>query len=113
MGLLASLTGKPARKKTTTDGKPGDKSRYRGVELHSGPRGCCEAMRALAGKRFLKDEIPGLPLADCDRDDCQCSYELFDDRRTQNRRAASEERGFVNEPIDNERAANPGRRTDD
>ena len=62
------------------------RSRFRGVQLNPNHDGCCEAVRETVGQRFLSNEVPMLPLQDCDSDDCRCTYELFDDRRTAVRR---------------------------
>ncbi|MAF83765.1 MAG: hypothetical protein QGH93_02410 [Gammaproteobacteria bacterium] len=45
--------------------------RYYGVsvQVDNNP---CEAIKAIADHRYLSDEAPRLPLADCDRDDCRC-----------------------------------------
>jgi hypothetical protein len=44
-------------------------------------RGACEASRVLAGKRFLLNEIPHLPLTACDAARCDCKYAHHNDRR--------------------------------
>lgn len=62
------------------------RSRFRGVQLNPNHDGCCEAVRETVGQRFLSSEVPMLPLVACDSDDCRCTYELFDDRRTAVRR---------------------------
>jgi hypothetical protein len=42
----------------------------------------CEASKALAGKRFLVEHAPRLPLEGCDRlDTCVCKYHNYPDRR--------------------------------
>lgn len=49
----------------------------------------CLAARRREDERFLCDEAPPLPLADCDRAaDCRCSYRHFSDRRHEPRRSA-------------------------
>lgn len=58
------------------------RSRFRGVQLNPNHDGCCETVRESIGQRFLSNEVPMLPLEGCDSDDCRCTYELFDDRRT-------------------------------
>ena len=62
------------------------RSRFRGVQLNPNHDDCCEAVRESTGQRFLSSEVPMLPLESCDSDDCRCTYELFDDRRTTVRR---------------------------
>ena len=60
-------------------------SRYRGVEVVPDGSGCCSAAAEINGKRFLSNEVPQLPLPDCDRAICNCRYELFADRRRSHR----------------------------
>ncbi|MDX1404598.1 MAG: hypothetical protein R3192_08670 [Woeseiaceae bacterium] len=64
----------------------GSSSRYRCVQVIGNEADCCRAARDIAGRRFLSNEIPKLPLAGCDAKKCHCSYQLFDDRRTTARR---------------------------
>lgn len=60
---------------------------FHGVAIKCTNGGRCAAVAALEGKRFLSDEAPMLPLADCDIPDaCKCIYEHFNDRRTALRR---------------------------
>ena len=42
---------------------------------------CCGAAKGLKTKRFLRDEVPQLPLADCDQLSCRCRYLHHEDRR--------------------------------
>ncbi|MCB1968427.1 MAG: hypothetical protein KDI64_20905 [Candidatus Accumulibacter sp.] len=46
----------------------------------------CAAAADIEGRRFLTDEAPLLPLANCDTGACRCSYTRFDDRRDDERR---------------------------
>ncbi|MBN7798197.1 hypothetical protein [Parahaliea mediterranea] len=55
--------------------------RYRAVSIHPGERGCAPA-QALRGRRFLLDTPPMLPLPECDRERCHCTYAHHPDRRT-------------------------------
>ena len=82
MGLLAKLNGNP-RTHTKTE-----KIRFRGVQVIVDEQNCCQAALAIADKRFLVEEIPKLPLADCDAAQCGCGYDRFDDRRKDSRRAS-------------------------
>lgn len=45
--------------------------------------GACNAVKAVAGKRFLDVDkaVPRLPLSDCDAKKCRCNYEHHHDRR--------------------------------
>lgn len=59
---------------------------YRGVTIQFDEKSCCEAVRHLAGKRFLCRLAPIVPLPECSRKYCECWYEHFDDRRETDRR---------------------------
>ena len=85
MGLLAKLMGKETARELQAR-NPQPVSLYRGVQIIAGDENCCRAARILDGQRFLTDEIPKLPLDQCDVSACRCSYKLFDDRRTDERR---------------------------
>jgi hypothetical protein len=58
----------------------------------------CGAAQQLKGKRFLGNEAPPLPLADCDAQHCQCRYHHHVDRRTGNldrRRLLGDKKEYV------------------
>ena len=88
MGLLAKLTGKRSLRANAAKKNGSQKSKYRGVQIDANNAECCSAAKEVAGKRFLSDEVPVLPLEDCDAVECRCTYELYDDRRTDVRRAS-------------------------
>ena len=90
MGFLTALFKKAERSAQKPEPETGDnnKSKFRGVQLVINGDECCAAVRALNGQRFLSDEVPTLPLPDCDYDQCVCTYQLYDDRRTDSRRKA-------------------------
>jgi len=44
--------------------------------------GCCAAVEAIRVQRFLSEEAPALPLAECASSDCQCRYVHHADRRS-------------------------------
>lgn len=44
----------------------------------------CDAVRSVAGRRFLLREVPRIPVADCTMRKCECSYVRFKDRRNEN-----------------------------
>lgn len=58
---------------------------YRATSIRPGANACA-AVTALAGKRFLvaSEEIPPLPLPDCDVAACKCIYVKLRDRRDGN-----------------------------
>ena len=94
----------------------GTYSRYRGVQVNPGDGGGCAAASALTGQRFLSDDVPSLPLADCDAESCHCTYELFDDRRTDARRVSDVAFDIVGEYYEDEkrnRTMSGRRRSDD
>ena len=54
---------------------------YRAVSIHHSAR-CCRSVAALDGKRFLSNNAPTLPLANCTTPGlCQCEYRTLNDRR--------------------------------
>ncbi|MBT1444318.1 hypothetical protein KJI95_07235 [Shewanella sp. JM162201] len=77
----------------------------------------CTAQKALGQKRFLSAEAPTLPLPNCDKAQCQCHYQHFEDRRVPgtDRRAryglSDELYGHFGET--NRRARSKGRRLSD
>lgn len=103
MGLLANLIRKPStRAKTTAEPAAVTKSQYRGVEIVANGRDCCREAKRVAGQRFLSNEVPMLPLGGCTAKDCRCTYELYDDRRTDKRRVSDEVFDIRSELIDND-----------
>lgn len=59
-------------------------AKFRCVKIHPGP-GACAAVLEADGQCYFPDEIPRLPLDGCGTAECQCSYELKDDRRAEDR----------------------------
>jgi hypothetical protein len=49
----------------------------------------CDAVKALGGQRLLLRNVPLLPVPDCDKPNCKCSYVRYNDRRlwSEDRRA--------------------------
>ena len=41
----------------------------------------CDAAKAMTGRRFLSSAAPRLPLPECDRLECRCTFAHYDDRR--------------------------------
>ena len=80
--FLSKLFGSRAVTVIRDGATPAPSADFRCVQVNAHGPGSCAAVRAIAGKRFLPDEIPPLPLADCDVPSCGCSYELFSDRRS-------------------------------
>lgn len=89
MGLFSWFT----RAKSTGSAAAGPGRRqplpdYRAVEVVPCSEGTCNAVRAIAGNRFLTKDVPKLPLRECDRPNCNCTYRRHADRRKGFRRAA-------------------------
>jgi len=97
-------------------GHPGERQRYAGVEIRPAQAGCCKAVERLAGRHFLPDEAPLLPLSDCDRAVCNCRYKRLVNRRSEVRRdedlGLEDVTGMSSFPGDR-RSPLPGRRSDD
>jgi len=116
MGLFAKLIGKSTPSPTTTTGpQETRKNEYRGVEVIAANGDCCQAAQAIAGQRFLTNQLPMLPLNGCDAADCQCRYERFDDRRTDVRRASDVSFDMASQLVDHDirTSTSSGRRADD
>jgi len=116
MGFFSKLNGKPAVvSKTTSSQHETAANDYRGVEVISSQSECCEAAKAIAGQRFLSDELPMLPLRDCDVAECQCTYKRFEDRRSDIRRASDLSYDMASQLRDDDQrvSTSRGRRSDD
>jgi hypothetical protein len=88
---------------------------YRCVGIQpADPLMACDAVKGIAGQRFLPGQAPKLPLPDCMVDRCSCRYVHFDDRRGGSRRAATGIQVRRLQPMDwEERRHNRGRRKTD
>ena len=89
MGFLSNLFSRNNHA-TKMSGKASKQtgSEFRGVQINPNSDTCCQAVRDRLGQRFLSNQVPMLPLPGCDSADCRCTYQLFDDRRTDIRRTA-------------------------
>ena len=87
---------------------------YFAVSVNPNESEACEAAKNMSGKRFLRDDVPVLPLEACDRHgQCQRKYEKWDDRRQDERRFVVA--GMVNpyQAGDEKRSLRGGRRSTD
>jgi hypothetical protein len=67
---------------------------YHAVSIKFGEQ-ACGAARAMAGRRFLSNAAPRLPLADCDAAQCSCRFVHHEDRRSgKDRRSPFAASGF-------------------
>lgn len=62
---------------------------FASVVLHCAGAGC-QAARRLQDRQLLAVEAPALPLADCDRTNCACSYRKAGDRRQEDGRRTAD-----------------------
>jgi hypothetical protein len=69
---------KPARQAIS-----GVKYPYRAAAIVIGDC-ACDAVRAVAGRRFLLSDVPHVPVPGCTGRKCGCAYERYLDRRDQN-----------------------------
>jgi len=118
MGFLSNLIGskeKFQRAGGKTNKATSNQSKFRGVQLNPNNDDCCEAVRESICKRFLSNQVPMLPLTGCDSGDCRCTYQLYDDRRTDIRRAGDVVHDLLGQlRLANRRSAQlPGRRCSD
>lgn len=97
MGFFSRLTRKKSAHDSAGESLAELKSRFRGVQLNPNSDNCCAAILATEGQRFLSHEVPMLPLSDCDSNDCRCTYQLYNDRRTGLRRTADVAFDFVSQ----------------
>jgi len=59
----------------------GSNTQFHAVSLQSSSK-ACKAATEMAGRRFLANAAPKLPLPDCDMLECNCRFAHHDDRRT-------------------------------
>lgn len=107
----AAATPEPAEHgETQREVKP-----YRSVQIISKDDDCCQAVRDLQGQRYLMSQVPMLPLALCDAEQCHCTYQRFDDRRLDLRRTSDFTHDLYAQYAeeDNRSDDKPGRRDDD
>lgn len=84
---------------------------FHGISIEPGPK-ACEAVRQIAGRRFLSEEAPRLPLDECPcMQDCRCVYRHYPDRRTDVRRDA--DMGLPYRQVPGDKRAGAGRRITD
>jgi len=58
---------------------------FSAVSIQCGP-GACKAARVLEGKRGFPNQIPRVPLSQCDAASCTCTYKEHADRRSRDDR---------------------------
>ncbi len=90
-------------------------SQFHAVAIKT-PVYACEAALKLEGVRFLGSEAPKLPLPECDRDNCECRFQHYDDRRSgRDRRSPFGSPGTTpgTGRFEQERRQADGRRADD
>lgn len=116
MGVFDKLFGRQAPATSTPSASnAASGSEYRGVEVVIDDDHCCTAVKILKGRRFLSDEVPALPVDQCDLATCKCSYKLFNDRRNDVRRTGDLIHDVASEIYtdNNRNDDSTGRRSDD
>jgi hypothetical protein len=93
------------------------KSPYRSTAIEAG-KNACEAVQAIAAQRYLveQDDMPQLPLANCDAANCSCRYVHYTDRREDEdirRGPANLRTQWHKQNEDTERRSSGGRRDSD
>lgn len=68
--------------RTAAKPKPLQKNRYKATSITCGEN-CCAAVQAIKNQRFLiiDNDIPPIPLPNCDAKKCTCVYAHHEDRR--------------------------------
>jgi hypothetical protein len=81
--LMLRPTGTPPRYGKNRDRRAGfgAPDPFHAVSIHSVTEGC-PAVESLRLQRFLSEEAPSLPLADCGAQGCRCKYIHHSDRRS-------------------------------
>jgi hypothetical protein len=84
---------------------------FHGIAVEPGDK-ACEAVRRIAGQRYLSEDAPRVPLDECQCvQDCRCVYRHFPDRRTDVRRDM--DMGLPHRPVPGDKRAGVGRRITD
>jgi hypothetical protein len=78
--LGGSAESKPSKSFRFEPGKQAE-SPYRAIGIWPGEPSCRGA-REIAPLRFLYRSAPTLPLPECDRTECHCTYSHYSDRRS-------------------------------
>jgi len=76
----ASRNGTRALSKKQGKGRSGPNP-YQSAEIEFDPQCACDAVKRIAGRRFLVRDVPTIPVPDCDVTGCKCTYIRFKDRR--------------------------------
>lgn len=72
----------------------------------------CDAVKRISSRRFLPDEAPRLPLAECTSAHCRCSFIHHDDRREEDRRHPYGQRNSLPPPsVGHDRRSGSDRRS--
>lgn len=101
------------RKKTRLGPVKSQRSLFHAVTIQPSDDFMCSEVERLLGERYLSEDAPSLPLAECSQPSaCRCVYQHFDDRRTNVRRES--DMGLPQREVQPEARRGTGRRiTDD
>jgi hypothetical protein len=74
--------GRPSTARVTSAKSSSNDSQHHGVSIEFNDATACGAVKRIGSKRFLRGEVPALPLSECHAENCECRYAHYDDRRT-------------------------------
>jgi hypothetical protein len=113
--LIVRVRQNNAATKAESRPEPKKHNKYQAVAIQYSEN-ACDAAKVMTGRRYLINEAPRLPLADCDFGDCRCKFAYHDDRRSTSDRRSP----FSNKAVTDgtgtyarERRARKGRRKGD
>jgi hypothetical protein len=105
------------KKRVSTTGRPAKQhSRYQAVAIKAGACSCT-AVKQIKGMRYLSsNEVPHLPLPECNQTTCACRYVHYEDRRlpaNERRAAYSMQTELYGLDEEKDRRTSTGRRASD
>ena len=89
MALFSWFSREKSRKPGSSGPARSKPRKYAAAAIVPGSDSCCNAVREIAWKRFLANQVPMIPLRDCGLPSCSCTYRRYTDRRQENRRAVA------------------------
>ena len=119
MGWFSWFSREESRGSDSSGSASAKPRKFAAAAIVPGSDACCNAVREIAWKRFLANQVPMIPLRDCGRPSCSCTYRRYPDRRQENRRAAAENIGttgsnrMIRQQGDRRSLTSPGRRATD
>jgi hypothetical protein len=116
-GRRATPARRPHTPASATPHRPGGIDKLKGNRMFWGAELAetgCEAARALQGRQYPFEDVPELPLPDCDSAACTCQFRGLPDKRSQTRRTHPDRREEIRFDADkSDRRARVSRRRAD